>query len=169
MAGKSAESSQTGWLFKEEPDHYSFQDLERDGNTVWDGVDNNLARKNLRQVKAGDRVLYYHTGKVRAIVGEMRVVEGPMPDPGSDDPKAVVVKVKAVKSWQTPLTLERIKQDELLSSWDLVRLPRLSIMPVSAAQWQRLEELQSPRHGQVAKGQNEPGTGRISLTVPGTC
>lgn len=138
MAGKSLGG---GWLFKEEPDHYSFQDLERDGETIWDGVENNLARKNLRQVKAGDRVLYYHTGRERAIVGEMRVAGDPTPDPNSDDPKAVVVKVRAVEKWSVPLTLERIKADGPLGTWDLVRLPRLSIMPVSAEQWQRLEEL----------------------------
>jgi predicted RNA-binding protein with PUA-like domain len=129
------------WLFKEEPEHYSFADLERDGVTLWDGVANNLARQNLGKVLPGDRVLYYHTGKERAIVGEMRVLEGPMPDPAGADPKAVVVKVEAVSPWERPLTLERIKADKQLSSWDLVRLSRLSIVPVSLEQWQRLEQL----------------------------
>ena len=129
------------WLFKEEPDHYSFADLERDGTTLWDGVTNNLARKNLRKVLPGDCVLYYHTGKVRAIVGEMCVLTGPEPDPDSDDPKAVVVKVKAVCRWPVPLTLERIKGEKMLKDWDLVRLPRLSIVPVSLEQWRRIEEI----------------------------
>ena len=88
-----------GWLFKEEPGHYNYADLERDGSTLWDGVDNNLARQHLRNVKAGDRVLYYHTGNEKAVVGEMTVLEGAMPDPGADDPKAVVVRVRAVKRW----------------------------------------------------------------------
>ena len=79
--------------------------------------------------------------KEKAIVGEMLVVEGPMPDPASDDPKAVVVKVRAVRSWDRPVTLERIKKDAALASWDLVRLARLSVMPVTAAQWARVLEL----------------------------
>jgi predicted RNA-binding protein with PUA-like domain len=130
-----------GWLFKEEPDHYSFADLERDGSTVWDGVVNALARQHLRTVKPGDRVLYYHSGNVRAIVGEMRVTEGPAPDPTSDDPKAVVVKLEPVKRWTHPVTLAQVKADESLATWDLVRLPRLSVMPVSAEQWRRVEEI----------------------------
>ncbi len=129
------------WLFKEEPEHYNFADLERDGATLWDGVTNNLARQNLRKVKAGDRVLYYHTGQERAIVGEMRVLEDPMPDPAGDDPKAVVVKVQAACRWAVPVTLERIKADKQLAGWDLVRLPRLSVVPVSPEQWQRLQQL----------------------------
>jgi predicted RNA-binding protein with PUA-like domain len=129
------------WLFKEEPDHYSYADLERDKATLWDGVTNNLARKNLRKVQPGDRVLYYHTGKEKAIVGEMRVTEGPAADPNSDDPKAVVVKVEAVRRWPEPLTLERIKKEPALAQWELVRLPRLSVVPVSAEQWKQLERL----------------------------
>jgi predicted RNA-binding protein with PUA-like domain len=129
------------WLFKEEPDHYSFADLERDGTTLWDGVTNNLARKNLRQVEVGDRVLYYHTGSERAIVGEMTVVEGPQPEPGSDDAKSVAVKVQAEDRWQLPLSLERIKADKGLKDWDLVRLGRLSVVPVSAEQWKLIEQL----------------------------
>lgn len=134
-----------GWLFKEEPDHYSYADLERDQTTLWDGVVNNLARQNLRKVKPGDPVLYYHTGKERAIVGEMQVLQGPMADPGDEDPKAVVVKVQAVRGWPAPLPLEAIKKDAQLKNWDLVRLPRLSVVPVSAEQWQRLEELRDQR------------------------
>ncbi len=130
-----------GWLFKEEPSHYSYADLERDGKTSWGGVTNNLARKNLRQVQPGDRVLYYHTGKERAIVGEMRVLTAPEPDADSGDPKGVAVVVEAVRRWPTPVSLERIKQDPGLKSWDLVRLPRLSVVPVSPEQWQRLEQL----------------------------
>ena len=74
------------WLFKEEPEHYSFADLQRDGRAVWDGVANNLARQYLRQVREGDRVLYYHTGKEKAIVGEMRVLAGPRPGEGDRPP-----------------------------------------------------------------------------------
>jgi predicted RNA-binding protein with PUA-like domain len=140
---KTKASNQPGWLFKEEPGHYSFADLERDGRAVWDGVDNNLARQNLRKVRAGDQVLYYHTGKERAIVGEMRVLTAPAADPARQDPKAVVVEVEAVRRWPAPLSLERIKQDPLLKTWDLVRLPRLSVVPVSPDQWRRLLALRS--------------------------
>lgn len=129
------------WLFKEEPDHYSFQDLLRDKRTVWSGVTNALARQHLRQVRRGDRVLYYHTGKEKAVVGEMRVVGGPRPDPDSDDPKAVVVEVAPVRAFVRAVPLAAIKAEEQLADWELVRLPRLSVMPVSEAQWRRVEEL----------------------------
>jgi predicted RNA-binding protein with PUA-like domain len=135
-----------GWLFKEEPDHYGFTDLVRDASTLWDGVTNNLARQNLRKVQVGERIFFYHTGKEKAIVGEMRAVAGPRPDPASDDPRSVVVEVKAVGALPRSVTLAEIKEDPLLKSWDLVRLPRLSVMPVSAEQWRRIEEL-SRRQG----------------------
>lgn len=135
------ERPRPAWLFKEEPSHYSYNDLERDGEVLWNGIVNNLARKNLRLVKVGDIVLYYHTGKEKAVVGEMQVVAGPMPDPEDDDPKAVAVRVKPLQRWPTPVSLERIKKDSQLCSWELVRLPRLSVVPVSAEQGQRLLEL----------------------------
>jgi predicted RNA-binding protein with PUA-like domain len=129
------------WLFKEEPDHYSFADLERDGRTLWDGVTNNLARQNLRKVCRGDRVLYYHTGKQKAVVAEMEVVGDPAPAPASKDAKAVVVEVRPVRRLLHPVSLGRIKSDPQLANWDLVRLPRLSVMPVTPAQWRRIQEL----------------------------
>jgi predicted RNA-binding protein with PUA-like domain len=129
------------WLFKEEPDHYSFTDLQREGKTLWDGVTNNLARQNLRKVRAGDRVWFYHTGKEKAVVGEMRVLSNAHAEPGSDDPGAVVVEVAPVRVLARPVTLVEIKEDPLLADWELVRLPRLSVMPVTEAQWQRVEEL----------------------------
>ena len=129
------------WLFKEEPDHYSYADLERDGEAWWEGVTNALARQNLRKVEPGDHVLYYHTGKEKAIVGEMRVLEGPKADPNDTDPKAVVVKVAPVKAWAKPLSLHQIKADSGLAGWELVRLPRLSVVPVSPEQWERLKHL----------------------------
>lgn len=136
-----SDAKAAGWLFKEEPTHYNYADLERDGEAAWDGVTNNLARRNLRQVATGDRVLYYHTGKERAIVGEMRVTAGAAADPNSDDPKAVVVKVAPVRRWPHPVSLERIKNDKFFAGWDLLRLPRLSVLPVNTEQWQRLEQL----------------------------
>jgi predicted RNA-binding protein with PUA-like domain len=129
------------WLFKEEPEHYSFADLQRDGSTVWDGVSNALARQHLRKVKRGDRVLMYHTGKVKAVVGVMRVVSGPQSDPTDPDPKAVAVEVAPVRLLQRPVTLATIKVDPLFKGWELVRMPRLSVMPVTEEQWRRIEEL----------------------------
>jgi predicted RNA-binding protein with PUA-like domain len=129
------------WLFKEEPEHYSYTDLQKDGKAVWDGVSNALARQHLRQVSVGDRVFYYHTGKEKAIVGEMRVVGGPRPNPDEDDPKSVVVEVEPVRTLARAVSLAQIKDDPLLATWELVRLPRLSVMPVSDVQWRRVEEL----------------------------
>ena len=129
------------WLFKEEPDHYSFADLRQDGTTRWDGVTNNLARQNLRRVRRGDRILYYHTGKEKAVVGEAVAVGNPEPDPDSGDPKAVVVQVRAVRQLPHPVSLARVKSDPALAGWDLVRLPRLSVLAVTEEQWRRVEEL----------------------------
>ncbi len=129
------------WLFKEEPEHYGFGDLERDGKTVWDGITNNLARLNLRKVCRGDRILFYHTGKEKAVVGEMKAISACRAAPTDDDPKAVVVEVQPVRRLQRPVTLERIKEDPQLATWDLVRLSRLSVVPVSAEQWRRVKEL----------------------------
>ena len=95
MAKKSIKLG--GWLFKEEPSCYNYAQLEKDGSTLWAGVKNALARQHLRKLQVGDRVLYYHTGKERAIVGEMRVATAPTTDPKSADPKSVVVKVEPVK------------------------------------------------------------------------
>jgi predicted RNA-binding protein with PUA-like domain len=130
-----------GWLFKEEPSCYNYARLEADGTTTWTGVKNPLARKYLGQLQPGDRVLYYHTGKERAIVGEMRVVSAPTRDPGSDDAKAIAVQVEPVKRWEPPVTLAQIKADPLFVTWELLRISRLSVMPVSAEHWQRLEEI----------------------------
>jgi predicted RNA-binding protein with PUA-like domain len=128
-----------GWLFKEEPTHYSYADLERDGETVWSGITNAVALKNLRSVSVGDRVLFYQTGKDKAIVGEMRITEGPRPDP--DDAKLVVVTVAPVTRWPRPVTLAEIKAESTFADWDLVRISRLSVMRVSAEQWQRLVDM----------------------------
>jgi predicted RNA-binding protein with PUA-like domain len=129
------------WLFKEEPEHYSFADLERDGETLWSGVRNALARQNLGKVKRGERIFYYHTGKEKAVVGEMEAIDDSRPDPNDSDPKAVVVKVRPVRRLPNPVTLKRIKADPKLAQWELVRLSRLSVMPVSEAQWSRVLEM----------------------------
>ena len=127
------------WLFKQEPACYAIADLRRDGTTVWDGISNSLALKNLGQVRRDDRVFFYHTGKEKAIVGEMRIVADPHTEAAND--KAVVVEVAFVRELARSVTLAEIKSDKRLAGWDLIRLPRLSVLPVSAAQWQRVEEL----------------------------
>jgi predicted RNA-binding protein with PUA-like domain len=138
-AGQMEEYGVARWLFKEEPEHYSFAELQSDGKTVWDGISNNLALRNLRQVRRGDRVFFYHTGKEKAVVGEMRVVADPQTK--ADDPTDVSVEVEAVRALPNPVTLAEIKADAALAGWDLVRLPRLSVLPVTDAQWRRVEEL----------------------------
>jgi predicted RNA-binding protein with PUA-like domain len=129
------------WLFKEEPDHYSLDDLFRDKRTVWDGVGNNLALKHLRSVKKGDRVLYYHTGKVKAVVGEMEVVKGAYPDPARDDDRLVVVDVRPIRRFTRPVPLAQIKANPRFADFALVRISRLSVMPVTDEQWGEIERM----------------------------
>lgn len=126
------------WLLKSEPGHYSFSDLERDGKTVWDGISNNVALKHLRDVRRGDSVMVYHTGDERAIVGIAEAASDPYPDPKQKDARLVVIDLKAGKKLARPVTLDEIKKSEAFRDFDLVRLPRLSVMPVSDAQWTRL-------------------------------
>ncbi|MBI3463576.1 MAG: EVE domain-containing protein [Planctomycetes bacterium] len=134
------------WLFKEEPTHYSFDDLMRDKRTVWDGVENNLALKHLREVRTGDRVFFYYTGDQKAIVGAMEVVKPAYPDPKQDDPRLVVVDVKPIARLKRPVTLTEIKANPKFADFALVRISRLSIMPVLPGQWAEIERMaaQSP-------------------------
>ncbi len=145
------------WLFKQEPTCYSYSDLERDGETVWDGVANPLALKHLRAAEPGDRVFYYHTGKEKAIVGIMEVTGTPRPDPTGDNPKAVVVPVKAVRKLAQPVKLETIKADPLFAGWELIRMSRLSVMPVGPERWERIEELAAGNAKAVAVDKRSTG------------
>jgi predicted RNA-binding protein with PUA-like domain len=129
------------WLLKSDPDHYSFSDLERDGQTVWDGISNNLALKNLRTFRRGDVAIIYHTGAERAAVGLAEVLTDPYPDPKQRDPKLVVVDLRATGKLARPVTLDEVKKAAALKDFDLVRLPRLSVMPVSETQWKTLQAL----------------------------
>ena len=126
------------WLFKSDPETYSLSDLEREGKAVWDGVSNNLALKHLRNVRRGDSVLIYHTGDERAILGIAEVLRDAYPDPKRKDSRLVVVDIKAVKRLQRPVSLDEIKKQASLKDFGLVRLPRLSVMPVSESQWTEL-------------------------------
>jgi predicted RNA-binding protein with PUA-like domain len=130
------------WLFKTEPSSYSFDDLERDGHTTWDGVANALARKHLRAVKRGDRVAIYHTGDEKAVVGIAEAVSDAYPDPKTrGDTGAVVVDVASTQRLPRPVTLAELKARPSLAAFPLVRLPRLSVMPVSAAEWKEIQRL----------------------------
>ena len=123
------------WLFKTEPSSYSYAQLERDGQTVWDGVKNPLALKHLAAVAKGDRVLVYHTGDEKAVVGIAVVSRAAYPDPKQKDAKRVVVDLRADRALPAPVTLASLRNNPKLAGFDLLRLPRLSVMPVSAAQW----------------------------------
>jgi len=129
----------TRWLFKTEPSVYSYQQLEKDKKTMWDGVANNLALKNLKDIKKGDLILIYHTGDERQAVGIARALSGAYPDPGKGNPRMLVVDIEAVKSLPKPVTLAEVKTNKKLANFDLVRLSRLSIMKVSDEQWEILE------------------------------
>lgn len=129
------------WLFKEEPAAYSFADLERDGAATWTGVANALAQKHLRAVKAGDRVFFYATGKEKAVVGVMEATADPTPDPADPAGTRVAVAVKPVRRFAVSVTLAAIKADKSFAAWELVRLSRLSVMPVPDDLWAKVEAL----------------------------
>jgi predicted RNA-binding protein with PUA-like domain len=129
------------WLLKSDPETYSFADLERDGQTRWDGVSNNLALKHLRSAHRGDQTLIYHTGDERAVVGMAEITSDAYPDPKQKDPRLVVVDLKAGRRLPRAVPLDEIKQQTALKDFALVRMPRLSVMPVNDAQWNLLLEL----------------------------
>jgi predicted RNA-binding protein with PUA-like domain len=129
------------WLLKTEPSTFSFDQLERDGKTVWDGVRNNLALMHLRAMKPNDRLLIYHTGATKAVVGMAKVVSKPYPDPKQQDPRWVVVDVTPDGRLAKPVTLAAIKADPAFADFPLVRMSRLSVMPVSSEHWSRLLSL----------------------------
>ena len=129
------------WIVKTEPSTYSYDDLAGQKTAVWDGVKNNLALKHLRQIKPGDRVLVYHTGDEKAVVGVAEAVSEAYPDPKQKDPKLAVVDLRAVGRLPRPVPLAEIKQDRAFADLGLVRMGRLSVMPASAEQFRRLEKL----------------------------
>ncbi len=126
------------WLLKTEPSTYAFDDLERDGKGVWDGVANPVALKNLRAMAAGDECFVYHTGGEKRIVGIARVTRAAYPDPKQSDPKLVVVDLAPVKRVARPVTLAEVKGDERFADWELVRIARLSVMPVAESRWKAI-------------------------------
>ena len=131
----------SSWLLKTEPTTYSYDQLEKEGRTTWDGVRNNLALAHLRTMKAGDRVLIYHTGAEKAVIGLAKVAKAAYPDPKLQDPKLVVVDVVPERRLERPVTLAEVKAEASLKDLALVRMGRLSVMPVTPAQWKRLLEM----------------------------
>ncbi len=129
------------WLFKEEPTHYSYDDFVNDRSTVWSGVKNPVAQRNLHGVKKGDRIFYYHTGDEKAIVGVAKATGNAYADPDDPSGKAAVVDIAPVRKLARPVTLKEIKADRAFKDFALVRISRLSVMPVTDEQWQRIEKL----------------------------
>ena len=129
------------WLLKTEPSTYSFADLQRDQRTVWDGVKNPQALKNLGQVQKGDRLFIYHTGAEKAVVGIATALSGAYADPKKNDPKLLVIDLGPSGPLPRPVTLTEIKANPKFAGWELVRLPRLSVMPVSPDHWNEIERL----------------------------
>lgn len=129
------------WILKSEPSTYSYGDLLRDRRTVWDGVRNAAALIHIRAMRRGDLAMIYHSGAEKTIVGLAKVSGDPYPDPTADDPRWAVVELTADRALATPVPLAELKADPLFADLGLVRISRLSVMPVSAAQWRRILSL----------------------------
>jgi predicted RNA-binding protein with PUA-like domain len=119
------------WMVKQEPETYSWDDFVGDGKTDWSGVRNYQARNNLREMQMGDRVLFYHSGKDKSVVGIAEVVKGAYPDPTADDPQWVAIDLKPVKPFAKPVPLAAIRYDKRLSGLPLIRQSQLSVMPLT--------------------------------------
>jgi predicted RNA-binding protein with PUA-like domain len=132
MANQKKSKRNSGyWMVKQEPETYSWDDFVKDGKTDWTGVRNYQARNNLREMKNGDRVLFYHSGKDKAVVGQAEVVKSQYPDPTGDDPQWVAVDLKPVKAFKNPVPLAAIRYDKRLSDLPLIRQSQLSVMPLT--------------------------------------
>lgn len=129
------------FLVKTEPSSYSFDDLKRDKRTVWDGVSNPVALKHLAAIRKGDTVIVYHTGDEKQAVGLASAASDAYPDPKLGDPRRMVVDLAAGRTLPQPVTLAQVKADAVLKANDLARLPRLSVIPFTDAQFQRLMRL----------------------------
>jgi predicted RNA-binding protein with PUA-like domain len=130
--------SMAHWLLKTEPDDYSFDNLLKDRKTIWDGVNNNLALKYLRQIKKGDQLLIYHTGSEKAVIGIAVAAGDAYSDPNGNSPRQAVIDIQPVSPLPRPVTLAAIKADEHFAGWELLRIGRLSVMPVSLEHWKRV-------------------------------
>ncbi|TLX96287.1 MAG: EVE domain-containing protein [Thaumarchaeota archaeon] len=126
------------WLVKQEPSTYSYDNLEREKKTVWDGVHNNLALKHIRGMKKGDKALFYHTGEEKQAVGIIEIISDPYPNPKEYDKRFVVIDVKPVSRLKRPVTLEEMKKDLKFKDWELLKISRLSVMPVPKNLWDEI-------------------------------
>ena len=135
------------WMVKQEPEVYSWTDFVSDGKTDWTGVRNYQARNNLREMKSGDRVLFYHSGKDKAVVGIAEVVKAAYPDPTADDPQWVAVDLKPIKPFDAPVQLAAIRYDKRLSQLPLIRQSQLSVMPLTKDEFEAI----------VVMGKNKKG------------
>ncbi len=126
------------WLCKQEPSTYNIDKLEKEKKTTWDGVHNNLALKHIRQMKKGDLALFYHSGDEKQIVGMMEIASGPYPNPKEKDLRFVIVDVKFKKRLDRPVTLGEIKANNKFKDWELLRISRLSVMPVPSQIWNEI-------------------------------
>jgi len=142
-ARDAVEAAVADWLVKADPDAYGLDDLERDRRTCWDGVANAVAVRHLRAMASGDRVLVYHSGAEKAIVGLARAASAGRPD--SRDPRLAVVDLEFVRRLPRVVPLAVVKADARFADWALVRQPRLSVMPVPAALWPALVALAGDR------------------------
>jgi predicted RNA-binding protein with PUA-like domain len=154
------------WLVKEEPDHYGYAALERDGRTVWSGVRNPLAQKHLRSIRKGDRIFYYHTGKEKAVVATARAASDAYPDPADPSGKLFAVDIVPVKKLPRPVTLGEIKADTAFSRFPLVRMSRLSVMPVTDVEWVAVEKIAGTA-GQERQGRQGRSVGSSRSARPG--
>ena len=135
------------WMVKQEPEVYSWTDFVGDGRTDWTGVRNYQARNNLREMKSGDRVLFYHSGKDKAVVGIAEVMKAAYPDPTADDPQWVAVDLKPIKAFDAPVQLAAIRYDKRLSQLPLIRQSQLSVMPLTKDEFEAI----------VTMGKNKKG------------
>ena len=131
------------WLVKQEPESYSWDDFTRDGRTDWTGVRNYQARNNLKGMQAGDAVLFYASGEPKSVVGIAEVSKAAFPDPTADEPGWVAVELKAVRPLKRAVPLAEIKADSALKDFLLVRHSRLSVMPATKAEFERIVQLGS--------------------------
>lgn len=129
------------WLFKEEPANYSYDAFAKDRKTVWSGVRNPVAQKHLHAVKKGDRIFYYHTGNEKCVVGIAKALGNAYPDPDDATGRSAVVDIGPVTKLARPVTLAEIKADPAFKTFPLVRISRLSVMPVTDAEWSRIETM----------------------------
>ena len=123
------------WLVKQEPSVYNYDKLEKEKKTAWDGVHNNLALKHIRSMKKGDKALFYHTGDEKQAVGIIGIITNPYPNSKEEDKRFVVVDVKSISRLKRPVTLDEIKKDRLFKNWELLRISRLSVIPVPKEMW----------------------------------